>query len=51
MKQEQELSQDEIIPLLKQSLQEEESTKKWYVENTPMVVDILLPKIISAVSK
>jgi|SRR5215212_6709620 len=47
----QELSQDEIIPLLKQSLQEEESTKKWYVENTPMAIDILLPKIISAVSK
>jgi ferritin-like metal-binding protein YciE len=46
-----ETSQEEIISLLKQSLQEEESMKQWYRENTPMAVDILLPKIISAVSK
>jgi ferritin-like metal-binding protein YciE len=46
-----EIPQEEIISLLKQSLQEEESMKKWYVEKTPMAVDILLPKIISAVSK
>lgn len=46
-----EISQGEIISLLKQSLQEEESMKQWYRENTPMAVDILLPRIISAVSK
>jgi ferritin-like metal-binding protein YciE len=46
-----EIPQQEIITLLKQSLQEEESMKKWYVEKTPMAVDILLPKIISAISK
>lgn len=46
-----EISQGEIISLLKQSLQEEESMKQWYRENTPMAVDVLLPKIISAVSK
>src|SRR5215208_6030963 len=46
-----EIPQEEIILLLKQSLQEEESMKKWYIEKTPMAVDILLPKIISAVSK
>ena len=45
------LQQNDIIPLLKQSLQEEESMKQWYRENTPMAVDILLPRIISAVSK
>ncbi len=46
-----EIPQQEIISLLKQSLQEEESMKKWYVEKTPMAVDLLLPKIISAISK
>ena len=46
-----EISQGEIISLLKQSLQEEESMKQWYRENIPMAVDILLPRIISAVSK
>lgn len=46
-----EIAQEEIISLLKQSLQEEESMKQWYRENTPMAVDVLLPKIISAVSK
>ena len=46
-----EIPQQEIISLLKQSLQEEESMKKWYIEKTPMAVDLLLPKIISAVSK
>ena len=46
-----EIPQEEIISLLKQSLQEEESTKKWYIENTPMAVDLLLPKIISSISK
>ena len=46
-----EIPQQEIISLLKQSLQEEESMKKWYIEKTPMAVDILLPKNISAVSK
>jgi ferritin-like metal-binding protein YciE len=46
-----EIPQEEIISSLKQSLQEEESTKQWYKENTPMAVDILLPKIISSISK
>jgi ferritin-like metal-binding protein YciE len=46
-----EISQEEIISLLKQSLQEEESMKQWYRQNTPMAVDILLPKNILAVSK
>ena len=46
-----EIPQQEIISLLKQSLQEEESMKKWYIEKTPMAVDLLLPKIISAVSE
>ena len=46
-----EISQEEIISLLKQSLQEEESMKQWYRQNTPMAVDTLLPKNILAVSK
>ena len=46
-----EISQEEIISLLKQSLQEEESMKQWYRQNTPMAVDILLPKNILTVSK
>jgi ferritin-like metal-binding protein YciE len=45
------LNSDQIIPLLKQSLEEEMNMKKWCTENMPMVVDNLLPKILSAVSK
>ena len=45
------LPREEIISALKQSLQEEENMKKWCRENMPMVIDNLLPKILSAVSK
>lgn len=45
------LDSDQIIPLLQQSLEEEMSMKKWCTDNMPMVVDNLLPKILSAVSK
>ena len=45
------LPQNDIIPLLKQSLQEEESLKQWYRENTPIAIDNLWPNIQSAVVK
>ena len=45
------LNSEQIIPLLKQSLEEEMNMKKWCTDNMPMVVDNLLPKILSAISK
>ena len=45
------LPQNDIIPLLKQSLQEEESMKQWYRENTLLAIDKLWPNIKSAFVK
>jgi ferritin-like metal-binding protein YciE len=41
----------DAIPLLKQSLQEEESMANWIKTNTPSMLDQLWPKIVSAVSQ
>lgn len=38
----------DAIPILKQNLQEEESMAKWIMDNTPMTLDYLWPKIQSA---
>ena len=38
----------EIIPALKQSLQEEQSMADWIMDNTPAILDQLWPKIQSA---
>jgi ferritin-like metal-binding protein YciE len=40
----------DAIPILKQNLQEEESMAKWIMDNTPMTLDHLWPKIQSAVT-
>ena len=40
---------NEIITALKQSLQEEKDMHKWCKTNIPMAVEILLPKVLSAV--
>ena len=40
----------DAIPILKQNLQEEESMAKWIMDNTPMTLDQLWPKIQSAVT-
>ncbi len=40
----------DAIPLLKQNLQEEESMAKWIMDNTPLMLDQLWPKIQSAVT-
>jgi len=40
---------NEITAALKQSLQEEKDMHKWCKTNIPMAVEILLPKILSAV--
>ena len=45
------LPNDEIIPAIKQSLQEEKDMHRWCKNNMPMAVGILLPKILSAISK
>src|ERR671911_49631 len=38
----------DAIPILKQNLQEEESMANWIMDNTPMTLDYLWPKIQSA---
>src|ERR671921_1187489 len=38
----------EVIPALKQSLQEEQSMADWIMDNTPAILDQLWPKIQSA---
>src|ERR671938_741733 len=38
----------EVIPALKQSLQEEQSMADWIMDNTPVILDQLWPKIQSA---
>ena len=38
----------DAMPLLKQNLQEEESMAKWIMDNTPLMLDRLWPKIQSA---
>lgn len=40
-----------FVPLLKHNLDEEISMQKWCMDNLPMVMDKLLPTIISAVNK
>ena len=40
----------DAIPVLKQSLQEEESMANWIKTNTPAVLDQLWPKIVTAIS-
>ena len=42
---------DFVVPLLKHNLDEEVSMQNWCMNSLPMVVDKLLPTIISAVSK
>ena len=40
----------DAIPILKQNLQEEESMANWIMDNTPMMLDQIWPKIQSAVT-
>jgi ferritin-like metal-binding protein YciE len=40
-----------FVPLLKHNLDEEISMQKWCMDNLPMVMDKLLPTIISAINK
>jgi ferritin-like metal-binding protein YciE len=40
-----------FVPLLKHNLDEEISMQKWCMDNLPMVMDKLLPNIISAINK
>jgi ferritin-like metal-binding protein YciE len=40
-----------FVPLLKRNLDEEISMQKWCMDNLPMVIDKLLPTIISAINK
>jgi ferritin-like metal-binding protein YciE len=42
---------DFVVPLLKHNLDEETSMQNWCMNSLPMVVDKLLPTIISAISK
>lgn len=45
------LPNDEILPAIKQSLQEEKDMHRWCKNNMPMAVGVLLPKILSAINK
>lgn len=45
------LDSNKIVPLLKKNLDEELNMKKWCTDNMAVVIDNLLPKIISALSK
>ena len=40
-----------IVPLLKRYLEEAINMQKWCMDNLPMAVGILLPKVLSAVNK
>jgi hypothetical protein len=40
-----------IVPLLKHNLEEKINLQKWCMDNLPVAVDILLPKILSTVNK
>jgi ferritin-like metal-binding protein YciE len=40
----------DVIPLLRQNLQEEEAMARWIMDNTPVMLDQLWPKIQSAVT-
>ena len=40
-----------IVPLLKHNLEEEINMQKWCMDNLPMAIDRLLPKILSAFGK
>lgn len=42
---------DFVVPLLKHNLEEETDMQNWCMDSLPMVVDKLLPTIISAISK
>ena len=42
---------NDIVPLLKRNLEEEINMQKWCMDNLPMAVGILLPKVLSAVNK
>jgi hypothetical protein len=41
---------EDAIPILKQNLSEEESMANWIKTNTPIMLDQLWPKIVTAVS-
>ena len=41
---------DEILPTIKQSLQEEKDMHRWCKNYMPISVGILLPKILSAIN-
>ncbi len=45
------LDTDLFVPLLKHNLDEEIAMQKWCMDNLPMVMDKLLPTIISAINK
>lgn len=45
------LDVDLFVPLLKHNLDEETSMQKWCMDHLPMVMDKLLPTIISAINK
>jgi hypothetical protein len=40
-----------IVPLLKHNLEEEINMQKWCMDNLPVAVGILLPKVLSTVNK
>src|SRR5215213_6772124 len=40
----------DVIPVLKQNLQEEQSMANWIMDNTPVILDQLWPKIQSSVT-
>ncbi len=45
------LDDNQIVPLSKKNLKEEMNAKKVHMDNMPVIVDILLPTIISILNK
>ena len=45
------LDDNQIVPLSKKNLKEEMNAKKEHMDNMPVMVDILLPTIISILNK
>ena len=45
------LDDNQIVPLSKKNLKEEMNAKKVHKDNMPVIVDILLPTIISILNK
>ena len=41
----------ETIPVLEQSIKEEQSMANWIMDNTPVMLDKLWPKIQAAITK